>query len=74
MVSLDKCGAKCKILVIRVTYDPYVILCVPNKTKDVNLKVFNMITEIKASRLLAKHVSCDCKFKFDGENFSLNQK
>ena len=49
MVSLDKCGAKCKILVIRVTYGPYVILCVPNKTKDVNLKVFNMITEKKAS-------------------------
>ena len=49
MVSLDKCGAICKTLLIHVTYDPYVILCVPNKTKDVNLKVFNMITEKKAS-------------------------
>ena len=55
-------------------YDPCVILCVPNKTKDVHLEVFNMIKWIKESKLLEKHISCDCKFKFDVEKCSLNKK
>lgn len=55
-------------------YDPCVILCVPNKTKDVNLEVLNMIKWIKESKLLAKHILSDCKFKFDVEKRGLNQK
>ena len=41
-------------------------LCVPNKIEYLNLNVFNMITEISASKTLAKHISCECKYKFDG--------
>ena len=55
-------------------YDPCVIFCVPNKTKDVNLEVFKMIKWIKESKLLAKHILSDCKFKFDVEKPSLNKK
>ena len=29
---------------------------VPNKTEDLNLSVFNMVTEINKSRTLTKHV------------------
>ena len=38
-------------------------ICVPSKTKDVNLKVFNMITKINEAKTLVKHISCDCKCK-----------
>ena len=34
--------------------------------QDLNLSVFDMITGINESKTLAKHVSCDCKCKFDG--------
>ena len=41
-------------------------VCAPNKTEDLNLSVFNMITEINESKTLAKHISCKCKCRFDG--------
>ena len=31
-------------------------LCVPNKTEDLNLSVFNMITGINESKALTKHI------------------
>ena len=40
---------------------------VPNKTDDVNLNVFNLVTGINESKLLTKHISCECKYKFDGK-------
>ena len=39
-------------------------LCVPNKTDDLNLSVFNMITGINESKTLTKHISCKCKCRF----------
>ena len=43
-------------------------ICVPNKTKDLNIHVFNMITGKNESKLLAKDISCKFKCKFDGKN------
>ena len=31
------------------------------KQKDVNVKVFNMITRINEANTIIKHISCDCK-------------
>ena len=36
-------------------------VCIPNKTVDLNVSVFNMITGINESKTLAKHISCECK-------------
>ena len=33
-------------------------VCIPDKTKDLNLSLFNIITEINESKTLAKHISC----------------
>ena len=41
-------------------------VCIPNKTEDLNLSVFNMITGINESKTLTKHISCECKWKYDG--------
>ena len=43
-------------------------VCVPNKTENLNISIFNMITEINDSKTLAKHISCKCKCRFDGKN------
>ena len=48
-------------------------VCVPNKTEDLNLSIFNMITGINESKTLTKHISCKCKCKFDGRTCNSNQ-
>ena len=48
-------------------------VCVPNKTKDLNLSVFNMITGINKSKTLTKHISCEWKCKFDQRKCNSNQ-
>ena len=40
---------------------------VPNKTEDLKLSVFNMITGINESKTLTKDISRECKSKFDGK-------
>ena len=37
-----------------------------NKTEDLNVKVFNKITKFNESKTLMKHISCNCRCKFDG--------
>ena len=50
-------------------------VCVPNKTKDLNLNMFNIVTEIDDSKTLTNHVSWECKCKFDGRKCNnSNQK
>ena len=51
----------------------YNIGCIPNKTEDLNLRVFNMITGINKSKTLTKHLSCKCKCKFDGGKCNSDQ-
>ena len=49
-------------------------MCIPNKTKDVHLNVFNVMTEINESKTLIKHTSCKCRCTFDIRKCNLNQK
>ena len=49
-------------------------VCVPNKTKDSKLNVYGIITGKNGSKILTKHVSCNCECKFDGRKCNSNQK
>ena len=42
-------------------------VCVPNKTEDLNLSAFNMITWVITSKILAKDISCKCKLDLMGK-------
>ena len=64
--KLDICVERCNTL-----NDLSNKLCAPNKTKDLNPSVFNMITGISES--LTKHVSCECKCKFNGTKCNSDQ-
>ena len=68
-VKLDRCVGSCNTL-----NDLSNKVCVPNKTKDLNLSVFNIITGINESKTFAKHISCECKCIFNGRKCSSNQK
>ena len=45
----------------------------PNKTEDLNLSMFSMITEINESETLAKHISCKCKCRYDERKCNSDQ-
>ena len=67
-VKLDRCAGSCNTL-----NDLSNKVCIPNKTDDLNLSVFNMITGINESKTLTKHISCECKCRFDGRKCNSNQ-
>ena len=46
---------------------------VPSKTEDLNLSMLNVTTEINESKTSTKHISCECKFKFDERKCNSNQ-
>ena len=62
-VKLDRCVGSCNTL-----NELSNKVCVPNKTEDLNLSVFNMITGINESKTLTKHISCECKLDLMEEN------
>ena len=45
----------------------------PNKTEDLNLSEFNMVRGINESKTLIKHISFDCKCKFDRKKRNSDQ-
>ena len=48
-------------------------LCIPNKREDLNLSMFSTITEMNKSNILTKHISCECKCRFDGRKCNSDQ-
>ena len=48
--------------------------CAPNKAEDLNIHVLNISTAMNESKILANHISCESKCKFDGKKFNSNQK
>ena len=68
MVSLDRCNGSYNTL-----YDLWSRICAANKTEDISLNVFNMITKINKSKTLINQISCDL-CKFDSSHCNSNQK
>ena len=66
--KLDRCAGICITL-----NDWSNKVFVPNKTEDINLSMFNMITGINESKTLTKHISCECKCKFDERKCNSDQ-
>ena len=69
MVNLDRCARSCNTLNHLSNQ-----VCVPNKTEDLNLRMFNMITGINESTTLTKQISCEYKCKFYDRKCNSNQK
>ena len=55
IISIDKCTAGCNILSPKI--------CFLKETKDINVEVFNTITNKNEAKTMTKHISCDCKCK-----------
>ena len=68
-VKLESWGGSCNTL-----YDLPNNVCVPNKTEDLNLGVANMITRTNESKILTKHISCQCKCKCNSDQWCNKDK
>ena len=66
MISLDQCTGSCNV------FSPKI--CVPKETKDINVKVFNLIANKNEAKTMTEHISCDCKCKFNSTKCISNQK
>ena len=71
MGTLGRCNGSCNTL-----DDLSSRICCLNKTKNVNLNAFNMITEIGESKLLINCfiISCNCRCTSDGRKYDAKQK
>ena len=65
MISLDKCNGSCNAVDELSTK-----ICVQSETKDINFKLFNMITRINEVKTLVKRILYDCKCKLDSRTCS----
>ena len=54
-IKVNKCGGDCNTI-----NDPMAKLCVPDIVKDMNIKVFNMLSRINETRKIVWHKTCKC--------------
>ena len=54
-VKVNKCSGSCNTI-----NDPMAKLCVPDIVKDMNIKVFNMLSRINETRKIVWHKTCKC--------------
>ena len=57
--KVNECSGNCNNI-----NDPMVKLCVPDIIKDMNIKVFNMLTRINETRKITWHETCKCICRF----------
>ena len=59
-IKTSKCSGSCNNI-----NDPYAKICVPNVIKDLNVKVFNLMSITNETRHIKWHETCKCKCKLD---------
>ena len=59
-INVNKCSGSCN----NINY-PYAKLCVPDVVKNINVKVFNLMSFTNQAKHIEWHKTCKFKFKFD---------
>ena len=54
-IKENKCSGRCNNI-----NDPYARLCVPDSIKNINVKVFNLMSRINETRHIMSHEACKC--------------
>ena len=60
-IKTSKCSGSCNNI-----NDPYAKICVPDAVKDLNVKVFNLMSRTNEIRHIEWHETCKCKCRLDG--------
>ena len=59
-IKTSKCSGSCNNI-----NDPYAKICVPDVIKDLNVKVFNLMSRTNETRHIKWHETCKCKCRLD---------
>ena len=59
-IKTSKCSGSCNNV-----NDPYAIMCVPDVVKNLNVKVFNLMSRTNETRHIKWHETCKCKCRLD---------
>ena len=69
IIGLDRCDECCNTV-----KDSFRRICVPTVIADINLKVFNVIRGINKLKILWKHISFECRCKWNSKQKGNNDK
>ena len=59
-IKISKCSGNCNNI-----NDPYSKICVPDIIKNLNIKVFNLMSTTNETRYIKWHETCKCKCRLD---------
>ena len=59
-IKTSKCSGSCNNI-----NDPYAKICVPDVVKDLNVKVFNLMSRANETRHIKWHETCKCQCRLD---------
>ena len=59
-IKINKCSGNCNNI-----NDPNANICVPDTVKDLNVKVFNLITLTNEARHIKWYEACKCIYRLD---------
>ena len=59
-IRTNKCSGSCNNI-----NDPYAKLCIPGAIKNLNIKVFNLISRTNETRHIKWHETCKCECRLD---------
>ena len=59
-IKTSKCSGSCNNI-----NDPYAKMCVPDVVKNLNVKVFNLMSRTNETRRIRWHETCKCKCRLD---------
>ena len=59
-IKTRKCSGNCNNI-----SDPYARICVPDIVKDLNVKVFNLMSRTNETKNINWHETCKCEYRLD---------
>ena len=68
-IKTSKCSGGCNNI-----NNPYAKICVPDAVKDLNIKVFNLMSRTNETRHIKWHETCKCKCRLDASVFNNKQR
>ena len=68
-IKTSKCSGSCSNI-----NDPYAKICVPDIVKNLNVKVFNLMSRTNKTRYIKWHETCRCKCRLDASVCNYKQR
>ena len=68
-IKTSKCSGNCNNI-----NNPYAKICVPDIVKNLNVKVFNLMSRTNETRFIEWHEKCKCKCRLDAIVFNNKQR